>query len=111
VARAEREYRDTVTTDAQPNPADEIGALVARLSRPDRSGCRTIEHAAIMAEGSRSTAILEWLAEAAWTPEELPDPTAHRGASGLHGMRREVERGRARPAVPRRYVSPPSDGA
>lgn len=100
-----------MTSDTQQTADDEIPALVARLSRPDRSGGRSIEHAAIMAEGTRSTAILDWLASAAWTPEELPDATAHRGASGLHGMRREAERGRARPAAPRRYVSPPSDGA
>jgi hypothetical protein len=100
-----------VITDASQIADDEIRAVVARLSRPDRSGGRVIERAAIMAEGTKSTAILDWLADAAWVPEELPDATAHRGASGLHGMGREAERGRARLPVPRRYLSPSGDGA
>jgi hypothetical protein len=94
---------DTQTSD------EEIRAVVARLSRPERSGRRTIEHAAIMAEGGRSAAILEWLADAAWVPEKLPDTTAQRGSSGLHGMRRETVRGGAGPATPRRYVSQSRD--
>ncbi|HEY6762309.1 MAG TPA: hypothetical protein VI318_22610 [Baekduia sp.] len=98
-----------MTADAQQISDDEIRALVARLSRPDGSGGRVIERAAIMAEGSRSGAILDWLEDASWVPEQLPEPTANRGGSGLHGMRREAERGQARAQPPRRYVSPRSE--
>lgn len=60
-----------------------------------------IERAAIMAEGATAAAILAWLGAAAWRPEDPPaDTTA--GGSGLHGLRRESQRGQP----PRRYVSP-----
>ena len=98
-----------MSADSQPASDEDIRALVARLSRSDRSGGRTIERAAIMAEGSNSAAILDWLAASRWTPEEAVADTAHRGGSGLHGMRQESERGRARTQAPRRYVSPPGD--
>jgi hypothetical protein len=98
-----------VRVDAKPIPDEDIGALVARLSRPNRDGQRVIERAAIMAEGSRSAAILDWLAVASWTPEEAVESTAYRGGGGLHGVRREADRNDARAQTPRRYVSP-SDG-
>jgi hypothetical protein len=108
---AGREYDGVVRTDTPQTSEEEISALVARLSRPNRNGGRVIERAAIMAEGSRSAAILEWLAAASWTPEEAVTSTAYRGGSGLHGMRRESERSDARAQAPRRYVSPPDDPA
>jgi hypothetical protein len=100
-----------VSAEGQPTSDDEIRAVVERLSRPDRAGRRVIERAAIMAEGANSAAILEWLAASSWTPEEPAASTTDRGGSGLHGMRRESERGRARTQAPRRYVSPAGSGA
>ena len=90
---------------------EDISTLVARLSRKHRSGGRVIERAAIMAEGSRSAAILTWLEDASWTPEERVASTAYRGGAGLHGARVESERSDARKQAPQRYVSPPTDTA
>jgi hypothetical protein len=98
-----------VSPDGEPASDEEIRALVARLSRPDRNGGRVIERAAIMAEGANSAAILDWLAASSWKPEEPVASTAERGGSGLHGMRRESERGRAQAQAPRRYISPSGD--
>jgi hypothetical protein len=102
-------YGDSVSDDDRPATDDAIRDCVARLSRPQRGGRRVIERAAIMAEGPDSAAILDWLAAASWTPEDLPAADADRGGSGLHGMRRESQRGQARPQHPRRYVSPAAD--
>jgi len=94
-------------SDDQQQPAtdDAIRGLVTRLARPGPGGRRVIERAAIMAEGSRAPAILDWLAAASWVPEDLP---VEASSTGLHGLRGESERGRTRPQVPRRYVSPPA---
>jgi hypothetical protein len=89
-----------------PMTDDEIAAVVARLSRPHRGGGKVIERAAIMAEGSNSAAILQWLAAARWTPEQAVVSTAYRGGGGLHGGRLESERGGGAARVPQRYVSP-----
>ncbi|HWH96057.1 MAG TPA: hypothetical protein VNT03_19495 [Baekduia sp.] len=99
-----------MSPDGEQASEEDIRALVARLSRPHPSGGRVIERAAIMAEGANSAAIMEWLEAASWLPEEAIASSAHRGGSGLHGMRREAERGGARAQAPRRYVSPPGDG-
>lgn len=101
----------TMQADSEPIRDEDIGAVVARLSRPDRAGRRVIERAAIMAEGSRSAAILAWLEDASWTPEERVESTAYRGGAGLHGARLESERSDARKQAPQRYVSPPTDAA
>ena len=98
-----------MSAEHQTTSNEDIRALVERLSRSDRKGGRTIERAAIMAEGANSAAILEWLDAEHWTPEAPIAETAHRGGSGLHGMRREAERGSARAAAPRRYISPAGD--
>lgn len=81
---------------------DAIHTLVRRLARPHRSGGEVIERAAIMAEGSDSAAVLEWIAAHEGTPEALPAAVSSRG---LHGARMDV----ARPGseTPRRYVFPP----
>jgi hypothetical protein len=105
-----REYGAAVSSDGQPASDEDISALVARLSRPNRNGGRVIERAAIMAEGANSAAILDWLVASSWQPEEPVVSKADRGGSGLHGMRQESERGRAREQAPRRYVSPSGDG-
>ena len=95
-----------MSSDTDPSADDDIAAVVARLSRPHRGGGRVIEHAAIMAEGSRSAAILEWLAAERWVPEEAVVDTSYRGGAGLHGGRLESERGDPATKAPRRYVSP-----
>lgn len=95
--------------DDQQVPDDAIRDCVARLSRPGRGGRRVIERAAILAEGADSAAILYWLAAESWEPEDAPAAKSSSAGSGLHGMRRESERGNARPQAPRRYVSPPAD--
>jgi hypothetical protein len=100
-----------VSPDGEPTSDEEIRALVVRLSRPHPSGGKVIERAAIMAEGANSAAILDWLTAYSWEPEEeVVASSAHRGGSGLHGMRREAERGRPQTQAPRRYVSPPGGG-
>jgi hypothetical protein len=89
---------------------EDISTLVARLSRKHRSGGRVIERAAIMAEGGNSAAILAWLADNDWRPEEDATVSKDRDGMGLHGMRREADRGRAQTQAPRRYISPaPAD--
>lgn len=85
---------------------EDISQLVARLSRKHRSGGRVIERAAIMAEGGNSVAILRWLEDNDWVPEADAPPSTDRDGFGLHGMRREAERGRAQAQAPRRYISP-----
>jgi hypothetical protein len=91
---------------------EDISTLVARLSRRHRSGGRVIERAAIMAEGGNSAAILAWLADNDWKPEADAPVSSDRDGLGLHGMRREAERGRAQQQAPRRYISPaPVDDA
>jgi hypothetical protein len=91
---------------------EDISTLVARLSRKHRSGGRVIERAAIMAEGGNSAAVFAWLAENNWEPEEDAPVSKDRDGLGLHGMRREADRGRAQAQAPRRYISPaPADDA
>ena len=102
-------YDRRVDPDVEPTRDDDISVVVARLSRPTHAGRRVIERAAIMAEGSRSAAILTWLEDASWTPEERVTSTAYRGGAGLHGARSEFERGDTRKQAPQRYVSPPTD--
>jgi hypothetical protein len=98
-----------VSPDNEPASTEEIRALVARLARPRRGGGRVIERAAIMAEGSNSAAILEWIEAGDWAPEDAAPDKAGSTGSGMHGMRREEQGSRAR--APRRYVSPLSDDA
>ncbi|HEU4974170.1 MAG TPA: hypothetical protein VFT50_03720 [Baekduia sp.] len=97
-----------MSSDRDPASEEEIRALVARLSRPRPGGGRVIEHAAIMAEGANSAAILDWITAGDWVPEEAAGDAADRGGSGMHGMRRDAPASRAR--APRRYVSPPGEG-
>jgi hypothetical protein len=97
-----------VSQEPEPAVGEDIPALVARLSRPHPSGGRVIERAAIMAAGSNSAAILEWIAEDLWVPEEAAPSGVGAGGSGLHGMRREADRGRPQTRAPQRYVSRPT---
>jgi hypothetical protein len=94
-----------VTTNGEPASDEQIRAVVARLSRPRRGGGRVIERAAIMAEGTDSSAILDWITAGSWAPDDdLPD-APDQGGSGMHGMSRQTMAVRTR--APRRYVSPP----
>jgi hypothetical protein len=76
---------------------DAIRAVVARLSRPHRSGGTVIERAAILAEGAPSTDILAWIAAHAGQPEVAAPATTTRG---LYGG------GVTAPRGPARYVLP-----
>jgi hypothetical protein len=96
-----------VNPEGQQTTDEQIPALVERLSRPHPSGGRVIERAAIMAAGSDSAAILDWIRASDWQPEEAVTSSASARGGGLHGMRREAERGQAQTQAPRRYVSPP----
>lgn len=90
------------TTGVLPDDAPAIRAVVERLSRPHSSGGDVIERAAIMAEGTRSKAILKWIDAHAGAAEELVVAGA---GGGLHGTRLS-SRPETAPANPRRYVLP-----
>jgi hypothetical protein len=63
---------------------DEIRTLVARLARPDASGSLVVERAAILAEGTASAAITDWiLTHGGVRAAPAPSPERH----GLHGSR------------------------
>ena len=76
---------------------DAIRALVIRLSRPDRSGGRVIERAAVLASGANLEAVVRWIDAHDGQPEAAPPSAASRG---LYGSRVEA------PRAPRRYVLP-----
>jgi hypothetical protein len=87
---------------AQNPPEDDaIRAVVARLSRPHRSGGAVIERAAILAEGAASTDILAWIVTHAGEPE-VAAPAATTG--GLYGS--GFGGGVTAPRGPSRYVLP-----
>jgi hypothetical protein len=79
-----------------------IVALVTRLARPHPSGGRVIERAAIMAAGSDSPAVIEWIISHSGAPERPPGATPTR--DGLHGSRFSAPTGEH--FAPRRYVLP-----
>ena len=79
-----------------------IVALVTRLARPHPSGGCVIEHAAIMAAGSDSPRVIDWIIDHAGTPEMPAGPQATTG--GLHGSRSTALAGER--TVPRRYLLP-----
>src|SRR3954470_23146751 len=76
---------------------DAIRALLVRLSRPDPSGGKVIERAAILASGADVEAVMRWIAAHAGQPETAPSAGSPRG---LHGSRVEDVH------TPRRYVLP-----
>jgi hypothetical protein len=78
-----------------------ILALVTRLARPHRSGGQVIERAAILAAGSDSPAVIDWILAHSGTPEEVVSTAPTRG---LHGSRLTGASGAARP--PQRFVLP-----
>ena len=97
------------TTTFEQLDDDAIRALVKRLSRRHSSGGEVIERAAILAEGANSAAILTWIEEHDWLPEELVPATTPGSASGIHGMTRTGDR--TRPRNPSRYVLAPGAGS
>jgi hypothetical protein len=84
-----------------PPAEDPIRATVARLSRPHRSGGTVIERAAILAEGSNSTAIFAWISAHAGEPELA---AAAAPVRGLHGA--GFGGGVTAPRGPARYILP-----
>ena len=85
-----------------PTHEDELRTVVDRLARSDRAGGRVIERAALLAEGTRSTELIAWLAAHGWEPE-APAAASPRGG-GIHSAR---EHRSATPAAPTRYVQHP----
>jgi hypothetical protein len=81
----------------QESGTDEIRAVVARLGRPHRSGGTVVERAAILAEGERSGAILDWIVAHAGEPELA---AAANPARGLHDRGGTAARGPARYVLP-----------
>jgi hypothetical protein len=81
---------------------DAIQTVVRRLARPHISGGKVIERSVILAEGSSSGAIIDWIL----AHSGVPDSTSAAAAkNGLHGSRDEVTQGaQARP--PLRFVLP-----
>jgi len=92
-----------IDTTAAPTDEDELRTVVDRLARSDRAGGRVIERAALLAEGARSTALLEWLGAHGWEPE-APATPASRGGGGIHAQR---EHRAVVSAAPARYVLHP----
>ena len=82
---------------------DEIKLLVARLSRPHRSGGDVIERAAIMASGAHSAEVVSWIVSHHGEAEAAV-PAA--SARGLHGSRFTGSVG-SEERPPLRYVLPP----
>jgi hypothetical protein len=91
---------------------DAIRALVKRLSRRHSSGGEVIERAAILAEGAKSAAILAWIEDHDWVPEEeMAAKASPESLSGIHGMTRTGTSDRTRPRNPSRYVLAPGAGS
>jgi hypothetical protein len=84
---------DTVTTDV-------TGARVRRLARPHSSGGMVIERAVILAEGTDSAAILDWISDHGGVADSTVTPSR---SSGLHGSRATVA---ADNGPARRFVLP-----
>jgi len=83
---------------------DAIRAVVSRLARQHPSGGRVVERAAVLAEGTDSTAILSWITDHDGRPESV---TPVKAAGGLHRERITAAAGAASGQAPRRYVLPP----
>src|SRR5687768_1400454 len=67
-------------------PSDEeaIRDVVARLSRPHKTGGRVIERASLLSAGSDFAAALAWIEANGGEPEA---PPAAKGMGGLHAAR------------------------
>jgi hypothetical protein len=89
------------TTPQAPEIDDALRAAVRRLSRPHPSGGDVIERAAILAEGTDSAAIVEWVTVHGGQPQTA----APEGGRGLHGAQLNERAGTQR-RPPLRYVLP-----
>jgi len=81
---------------------DAIRALLSRLARPDASGGKTIERAAILAAGVDFTQVIAWIDAHDGKPETIVRASV---GHGLHGSR--IESGGEQRA-PLRYLLPAS---
>jgi hypothetical protein len=88
--------------DAERSHDDEIRDLVARLSRPHRSGGRVVERASLLAEGADFAEVMEWIEDHGGEPEA---PAAPRSRGGLHSSRLTAPAD----AVPLRFILPAAD--
>jgi hypothetical protein len=79
---------------------DATREVIARLSRPHRSGGRVIERAAILAEGADSSRVVAWIIEHGGQPESAVVSSKR----GLHSPRLDDPGATDRP--PLRYVLP-----
>jgi len=91
--RPDEQRPDTAMDD------DEIRAVVARLSRPHRTGGRVIERATLMAEGSDFDAVIAWIEAHGGEPEVAAAP---RSRGGLHSARLSAPAD----ATPLRFIIP-----
>ncbi len=82
---------------------DDIKILVTRLARVHPSGGTVVERAAIMAEGTHSTAVMSWVLAHGGTPEVAKARASSR--HGLHGARVDAS-GTSEARNPARYVLP-----
>ena len=78
----------------------EITTLIRNLSRPHPSGGLVIERAAILAAGTDSPQIIDWILAHAGTPEA---PVSQ--SRGLHGSPIDAGKGRSS-AHPTRFILP-----
>jgi hypothetical protein len=78
---------------------DPTEALIRRLARPHPSGGVVIERSVILAEGTRSAAILSWISG----HDGVADSTTPTSSRGLHGRAASDPRP---DAPPRRFVLP-----
>ena len=86
----------------EPTTDEALRAVVARLARPHRSGGSVIERAAILAEGERSAAIVDWITRHAGEAEVVESAKPQRGLYGTGFGGAETER-----RGPARYLLPP----
>jgi hypothetical protein len=91
---------EPLTQEAGPAEDEEIRALVARLSRPHRSGGRVIERAAVLAAGADFTAVMAWI-EAHGGRAETAAP--RKAARGLHAPRQSED---VADPLPLRFILP-----
>ena len=87
-------------TNTEIESTDEVRAIVRRLARPHRSGGSVVERAAILAEGERSGAILDWITDHDGEPESAPEAAPARGLYGARFSGSSASRG------PSRYILP-----
>ena len=86
---------------AAPPGDDDIRALVARLSRPHRSGGKVIERASLLAAGSDFDAVIAWIE--AHGGEAVAPAAAKGSGGGLYSARAEAQ---SATKVPLRYIVP-----